>query len=397
MSMNDSINIPMKMAENKKKVVSDNHRIKNFWDVTYDKDVDIYGFADARIYEIGELSLNHKQFQSYVIDFSYEKQEPVERTLDSVKEKAERIYIENIQFNTCDFIGGNEGKKITFRNCVFEKAYFGYSCLKDVNFEECKFSNTSFALTKFHRCRFDELCTFSEISISGGKTVFTESAICAGKLIDAIYIYATKEYCKKHPTKKIEQERSKMYESMVKLARNILESVSKNGDDDSYYNAVKQVHKLKIKEKHHKKLWEIRKNKSKSFFKLIFYPFHYAIVKCAMPIETFILKTFGFLNGWGASVFRCVLFGFSILTIFSMLYYFFGMEPVQPGDTTFPHVIKSIIQSFDITFLAGYTKYVSAKDDYVFQLMCLANMLLGLIWYAISIPTVINKISINRI
>lgn len=395
--MNYSINYPMKMTDNKNKVVSDNHRIKNFWDVTYDESVDINNFAGALIYEIGALSLNHKQFQSYVIDFSHEKQEPVEATLDSVKQKAERIYIEDIQFNTCDFIGGNEGKKITFRNCVFEKAYFGYSCLRDVNFENCKFLNTSFALTKFHRCRFDELCSFSNISISGSKTVFTESVISAGKFIDAIYIYATKDYCKKNPTKKLDQERSKMYESMVKLARNILESVSKNGDDDSYYNAVKQVHKLKIKEKHHKKLWEIKKNTSKSFLKKCFSTFCYAGVKCIMPIETFILKTFGFLNGWGASVFRCVLFGFSILSAFSILYYFFGMESVHSEDATFPHVIKSIIQSFDITFLAGYTKYVSAKDDYIFQLMCLANMLLGLIWYAISIPTVINKISINRI
>lgn len=62
-----------------------------------------------------------------------------------------------------------------------------------------------------------------------------------------------------------------------------------------------------------------------------------------------------------------------------------------------PHVMKSIIQSFDITFLAGYTKYVNARDDYGIQLICLTNMLLGLVWYAISIPTVINKISINRI
>ncbi len=385
------------MAENKKKVVSDNHRINNFWDVTYDTNVDINSFVAARIYEIGELSLNHKQFQSYVIDFSYEYQDPAEGTLDSVKEKSERIYIEGIHFNTCDFIGGNEGKKITFRNCVFEKAYFGYSCLKDVNFENCIFSNTSFALTKFYRCRFDELCSFSKISISGSKTVFTESVISAGKLIDALYIYATKEYCRQHPSKKIEQERSKMYESMVKLARNILESISKNGDDDLYYNAVKQVHKLKIKEKHHKKLWEIKKNKSNNIFKKFISSIYYGVVKFAMPIETLILRILGCLNGWGASVFRCALFGSSILIVFSVIYYHVGIESVPSETAMLPHVMKSIIQSFDITFLAGYTKYVNARDDYGIQLICLTNMLLGLVWYAISIPTVINKISINRI
>lgn len=385
------------MTTKKKKVTSDKHRINNVWDVTYDNKVDINSFIAIDIDEIGELSKNHKQFQSYIIDFNYEKTNVSGDTLDDVKEQAKRLYIDNIQFNTCDFIGENEGKKITFRNCSFEKSYFGYSSLKDINFEKCVFSHSSFSLTKFYRCRFDEQCSFSEISISGGKTIFTESVISANKFIDAIYIYATKEYCRENPSKKFEQERSMMYTSMVKLARNILDSVSRNGDDEYYYNAVKQVYKLKIKERHYKKLWKIEKNKSNGVLNIIASKAYRFILTCAMPIETAILNALGFLNGWGASVSRCALFGTLILTMFSFIYYYTGAESVQNANEMLPHIAKSIIQSFDITFLAGYTKYVSANDDYGRQLMCLINMLLGLTWYAISIPTVINKISINRI
>lgn len=385
------------MTPKKNKVTSDVHRNKNVWDVTYDTNVDIHNFVEIRIYEIKELSTNHKQFQSYIIDLTYEKTESADETLENVKEKADRLYIENIHFNTCDFIGSNEGKKITFRGCTFEKAYFGYSCLIDVNFENCVFSNTSIALTKFNRCRFDDLCSFSEISISGGKTVFTESVIFSSNLINSIYIYATKDYCKKNPEKNIDEEKSKMYTSMVKLSRNVFESVSKNGDDTYYYNAARQVYKLKIKERHHKKIWEIKKKKPKNFFGKSVSFLKCLYVKCSMPLETAILNILGSLNGWGASISRCAIFGILILTIFSGVYYFTGLDSLAETDPLLPHIVKSIIESFDITFLAGYTKYVSAKDNYTYQLVCLSNMLLGLTWYAISIPTIINKISINRI
>lgn len=386
-----------KMKEKANKVTSDNHRINNVWDVTYDKSIDIHNFVKVCIFDIDELTANHKQFQSYIIDLTYEAPEKNDETLDSVKEKSDRLYIEKIQFSICDFIGANEGKKITFTECKFEKAYFGYSCLTDVNFINCSFTEVSFALTKFNRCRFDDSCEFSKISISGGKTVFTESVILASNLIESIYIYATKDYCRENPHKNVDEEKSKMYTSMVKLSRNVFESVSQNGDDAYYYNAVRQVYKLKIKERHHKKIWEIKKNQTKNFSSKLNSHIKCAMVKCAMPIEAAILNTLGFLNGWGASVSRCALFGTLILTLFSFIYYFTGLEPEQASNSKVPHIIKSIIESFDITFLAGYTKYVSAKDDYIYQLICLSNMLLGLTWYAISIPTIINKISINRI
>jgi len=385
------------MTANKKKVTSDDHRHHNEWDITYDKSVDIHNFVEIRVYEIKDLSANHKQFQSYIIDLTYEKTENPEETLESVKEKADRLYIDKIQFNTCDFIGCNEGKKITFRECTFEKVYFGYSCLTDVNFEKCNFSNTSFALTKFNRCRFDDSCNFNKISISGGKTVFTDSVIFPSNLINSIYIYATKEYCENNPKKNIDEEKSKMYSSMVKLSRNVFESVSKNGDDTYYYNAARQVYKLKIKERHHKRIWEIKRKKPEKWFSKIIPFLRCSFLKLSMPLEAIILNTLGLLNGWGASISRCALFGTLILASFSFIYYFTGLKSLAETDPLFPHIIKSIIESFDITFLAGYTKYVNAKDEYTYQLVCLINMLFGLTWYAISIPTIINKISINRI
>lgn len=56
-----------------------------------------------------------------------------------------------------------------------------------------------------------------------------------------------------------------------------------------------------------------------------------------------------------------------------------------------------MIQSLDITFLAGYTKYSLATDPPNQQLILLSNMILGLFWYGVSLPTLINKISVARL
>ncbi|MEH3675301.1 hypothetical protein POW18_23435, partial [Enterobacter roggenkampii] len=61
------------------------------------------------------------------------------------------------------------------------------------------------------------------------------------------------------------------------------------------------------------------------------------------------------------------------------------------------YIMSSIIKSFDITFLAGYTKHISNTDGLFKQFTILSNMLMGLFWYAVAIPSLINKISINRL
>ncbi|WP_290435334.1 hypothetical protein, partial [Aeromonas caviae] len=65
---------------------------------------------------------NGSHFKHYIIDISF----------SGVKE---RVKIEGAFFDECDIQGNNGGMKITFKNCKFEKVYFGYSKVNDVNFE----------------------------------------------------------------------------------------------------------------------------------------------------------------------------------------------------------------------------------------------------------------------
>lgn len=63
----------------------------------------------------------------------------------------------------------------------------------------------------------------------------------------------------------------------------------------------------------------------------------------------------------------------------------------------FYYIVSSLIKSFDITFLAGYTKHVTSNDSLFKQCIVLSNMLCGLFWYAVAIPSLINKISVTRL
>lgn len=55
------------------------------------------------------------------------------------------------------------------------------------------------------------------------------------------------------------------------------------------------------------------------------------------------------------------------------------------------------MKSLDVTLLVGYTKYSTPSDSLLSQFLVQSNMLLGLAWYGVSLPTLINKISMARI
>ena len=92
----------------------------------------------------------------------------------------------------------------------------------------------------------------------------------------------------------------------------------------------------------------------------------------------------GSLNAWGASIARPTFAGIILFIIFTFIYYYTNCQK---------DIKTAAMTSFDITLLVGYTKHANAAIEFATQMHFAANMLLGIIWYAIMVPTIVNRIS----
>lgn len=400
--MNNAQPIPIDKKDSEEIInapIADDHRKRCYWDVIYDKNINLDKFKKMHLDAVNEMRNNGDHLKHYVIHIS-----SPESAQNQAIPNTKRLIIEDAAFDVCDFLGDNTNQKITFKNCEFRKVYFGHSVFNDVNFENCTFKKTSFALAKFSRCSFNEKCKFKKVSISGGKTVFEDTTILSSTFIQNAYIYATQKYCDKRNLNIYDQE-YRMYSSLVKLSRNIITSVTNIGDDDIYYDAIKTLFKLRIKEKESKikldseqigtamKTKKKLTKKAKGYFKLSWNKLHCIL----FPIEKIILSSFGFINGWGNSFIRCIGFGFLILVSYTILYTYQSWDAQVNLRGFFILLFESYMKSLDVTLLVGYTKYSTPSDSLLSQFLVQSNMLLGLAWYGVSLPTLINKISMARI
>jgi hypothetical protein len=102
----------------------------------------------------------------------------------------------------------------------------------------------------------------------------------------------------------------------------------------------------------------------------------------AAYFELLLLNMSGFVNCWGKSIARPAIIGAALTLVFGFLYGYM-LDDWQKG----------MIKGFDITFLVGYTKYAEATTSIPLQLLHCTNVFFGLWWYAVLVPTLINRIS----
>jgi len=321
------------------------HRVKNYWDVNYDPNFDIESIESMTIRDINEKNI--KEIINKNIYIGYD-----EIIKNDIRPDV-NMFINNKSFRTCDFSGNNGKKKITISNCNFEKCYFSFSEFNDVNFINCDFECCSFSQARFYRCFFDDNCSFYNISISGSTTLMVQTEIRASGFFKKIY----EPY----------NEQSGLYK-------------------EKGLNNKENIFRIKC------------------FIKIIYL---YFFKKPAFAIESIVMRVFGFINGWGSSLPRVFIFGVFILLMYTIIYMIMdgGQVPIinDSGEaknidvTSFYYFVSSLLKSFDVTFLAGYTKHITMYDSIFKQLTLLTNMLVGLFWYSVLIPTLINKISVNKI
>ncbi|WP_244542229.1 hypothetical protein [Azotobacter beijerinckii] len=159
----------------------------------------------------------------------------------------------------------------------------------------------------------------------------------------------------------------------AKIARVIMKCCEHYGDDSAYYGAIKIYLTQSLKAKRTESAYNLKAKKN--IISNIF-----GLFSC--QIELVLLAISGAINSWGRSIARPVMCGFFVLLFFGFIYSEFGKN-----------LSTGLIKSFDITFLVGYTKHATLTDSIKNQTIYAINAFLGLWWYAILVPTVINRIS----
>lgn len=350
------------------------HRLKNYWDVTYDPNIKLEDFIKWSFVQLIENGQNNSGPRKVAIDL----------TLEELKDRSEdpnNKYFKGYVFTECDVFGNNNGIRVTFKDCQFKKVCFGYATFKNIKFVDCKFVECSFSMASFESCQFNN-CDFKKISYSGNETQFINTRIESGKFIHALYVNQDRDTCEQKNTTP-EYQLFRSYGTKTKCSKVILNSLTTVPEDDLYYRAV-EVHskcKQQAKKKNH-----IYSLKTAGLVKKIGYCF--LLIK--VVIENFIINTSGLINGWGGSLFRCVSVGLSIMLGFTIIY------ALMSGSG----FIASFMKSIDITLLTGYTKYSLYKpcNEILepYEIIHMINMVIGIWWYGILIPTLINKICISR-
>jgi hypothetical protein len=107
------------------------------------------------------------------------------------------------------------------------------------------------------------------------------------------------------------------------------------------------------------------------------------ILAGALRLELHFLSASGLVNEWGRSIGRALLVGAAIVLGFFILYV------IADAHVTGSNFLAAI----EITLLFGYTKYALLNSPLWLQVTECLNALLGLWWYAVLVPTVVNRIS----
>lgn len=280
----------------------------------------------------------------------------------------------DFRFCECDFRGDFDLKKITFKECVFEYCDLGYSTWSNVKFQKCTFRKCSLTMSTFEKCQFLD-CTWADTGLSGNETRMSECLITNPRaFVISAYTNLDHTVLEKHNTTPSNQK-MRLEQTKVKVARMVLTSLERNGDDRGYYEAVamylNQSLDADLAEARHKVASRNRYLSNR--LRIVF-----------LNLEKSILNASGFINSWGASIARPALFGVGLMVFFGLFYYFTNIECSIYG---------GLMASFDITTLVGYTKHAVKNGGVMKELSYATNMMFGLWWYAIFVPTVINRIS----
>lgn len=162
------------------------------------------------------------------------------------------------------------------------------------------------------------------------------------------------------------------------VARALLHSSGNYGDEEVYYSCVKLYQNLSITSRTMEAKYNLSEKPGwdKSIVNIV--------NLITLKLEYVIINSVGWLNNWGGSIAKPTLMGIFMIIAYAFIYWISSIKP------TF---LSALAASIDISLLVGFTKQANNSltmgNKFIFTL----NMIMGLIWYSVFLPTVVNRIS----
>ncbi|WP_370282677.1 pentapeptide repeat-containing protein [Pseudooceanicola sp.] len=337
-------------------------RSKNHWEPFYDPE-------DEEAFSIGEWPGDE---QSYSRKVFYAKLAP-EHTNYMIVDKA---------FSFCDFDGDFErdfaGSSITFKRCTFTSCDFRSSILSKVKFSDCKFCCTSFSQCRLLDCIFSR-CTYDSIYASGGGTEIKDTTIDNPEhFVEAITVNV-----KNVPHfVSIRFQTLKINETKSVMARLLLANLRNEGSNESFFEAIKtsSISDCKWKIASAKIEIDRLKEEGKIWAPSMLKQWLYLTGGLA---DEYFLRSAGALNARGSSLSRTMAAGVGFSVAFSLVYFLVFNQSASEAFT----------RATEVLLLFGYTNHVDKSVNDIEEGIIFINACVGVFWYLIAAPTLVNKLT----
>lgn len=297
------------------------------------------------------------------------------------EDPGENTVVTGIVFEKVDFSGIFE-HRVIFRQCTFKYCDFGLSSFHRAKFTGCEFFDTTFSMCTLEDCELRD-CIFERISFSGNETILDRTLITN----PSKFINGARAYLGGVPSDKSKVYQTlKMFETKSTISRRLLSALSDEGSERAFYDGLRTSTISDNKARMALAAIDILNLQSRLRAKPLQSVLHFlwSVFKIvASMLDLLILFTFGLLNGWGKSLSRPIAAGILGVLLFSFAY---------DGQLAIP-TSSSLMKSIEIWLLFGYTKYASVSNLIAAEKLQLANAASGLIWYAVTIPTIVNKLT----
>jgi hypothetical protein len=103
-------------------------------------------------------------------------------------------------------------------------------------------------------------------------------------------------------------------------------------------------------------------------------------------LELLAVRASGWFSDWGRRVIRPMLFFSGVVLVFTCVYYELEASSARG------HLGRSLIEALNVTLVAGYTAFFVSSDSLLRHCFQTGNLLLGLFWYSLIVPTITRKI-----
>lgn len=279
-----------------------------------------------------------------------------------------------VHFVSCDFQGSfNPETIVMFDGCRFMNCDFAYSYWRDTHFRNCHFEGCSFSLASFSRCQFRGN-TWVQLGFSGSKTDLEKCHVTNPEEFIGAGFSGTLPGDNSFKQRIYQWYR--LQGTKAHLARTLLASHEATGDDASFYETAK-VHDLqqsfgRIAKHLNNLLYASEYGRIRAFFGVLF-----------GISENLLLRFFGLINGWGASILKPLVSLITLFVLFSV-FYKYGSEMAW---------LPALQKSFNITILVGYGNEYQETLSRNLKILQNVHAIISIIIYSVFFGTIISKLS----